>query len=70
MTPKKPINPFAAITDSPLSKTATPTPSPLKRFVKDILALGVIVLAYTVHPHLALLVVLLWVIDEIRQTRR
>lgn len=68
MTPKKPINPFAAITDSPLSRNATP--SPLKRIVKDILALGVILLAYTVHPHLALLVVLLWIIDEIRQTRR
>lgn len=65
--PKKPINPFAAITDAPLPPQ---TPARSGNLFVDILTVGVIVLCYTIHPHLALLVLLLWIIDEIRKTRR
>lgn len=65
--PKKPINPFAAITDSPI---APKTPSPARIGWDDILMVFVIVVAYFVYPPLAVLAVILWMIDEIRQTRR
>lgn len=65
--PKKPINPFAAITDAPLTPK---TPARSGSLFLDILTVGVIALCYTVYPPLALLVVLLWIIDEIRKTRR